>query len=816
MSGIGSFLYSSITNIVSRSKIPNFPYNIEENPVNNNSLWSIHNGTKNDNQLPVSIFIFRKENNRHLLEFVENSIKRAKTLRHPDLVQYIDSSETNDAIYVATERVSCLDLNKPDYLEINSVVWGIYKVTRGIKFLNNECKLVHGNIQASSIFITQSLEWKLFGFELTDSPDSYPPKYTKIANLGAGYSDIIPPELRSSNIDSIKSLNIGVIDSYQFGHFLSILFEKGLFEQSSQIQKFLKLAIPKISNTNPSSRFPISRFITEAAKPNSLFSLPFVKSMKFIEEIPAHESDQVREFLVDAGERSQEYPVEMFKFKILPEILQRMKFGGEYSVLVSTVVKIKEAIGQEEFESIVVPAIVDSFLSNDRQLRFNLLKNLGKLVNAIPEEILTNKIFPNYANSVPVIREETAKSCVFFVPRLPEKIINSDLVRSICRLFSDQEPGIRANSLICIGMLHKHLTKSTMKQIVGPALINSLRDPFPPSRVASLKAIKVSSSLIDPNDAARKIIPILSILLIDSEKQVRETSKSALLSLLSLVDEYGKTLPETAVKRVENKEVQSSASGTSTPNQSSISLPGGWVMSSLATGVSKVSGVISYSSENKDLTKSNNPEADTVLEPSENSTIEVSKEPLNINKDSSAFKYTQPAVSNALNKPLDLYKSKPSEDKFGWGFDNADFSPKKQSFESSIKTVSDELEDLSLKSNKKNTLGLKQAKNKINMASPKTDPWNNPFSNESQSVSKDFKNETNSLEDNDWGDNDFDDWNQDPSSWNLSASSKTDTKVLTSSTLGSSSLRGNSKALPKNVASRQAKPKNKLGAIKLN
>ena len=40
---------------------------------------------------PVSIFVFDKEKHASLLNVAENALKRIKTLRHPNMVTYIDS-----------------------------------------------------------------------------------------------------------------------------------------------------------------------------------------------------------------------------------------------------------------------------------------------------------------------------------------------------------------------------------------------------------------------------------------------------------------------------------------------------------------------------------------------------------------------------------------------------------------------------------------------------------------------------------------------------------------------------------------------------
>ncbi|OMJ11458.1 putative inactive serine/threonine-protein kinase scy1, partial [Smittium culicis] len=89
----------------------------------------------------------------------------------------------------------------------DSIVWGLFKlcvntlkkilniqfiehICRGIKFLNEDCKLIHGNIQLASIYVARSGDWKIFGFELLDSLDEPRPKFMNANSLGYKYSEI--------------------------------------------------------------------------------------------------------------------------------------------------------------------------------------------------------------------------------------------------------------------------------------------------------------------------------------------------------------------------------------------------------------------------------------------------------------------------------------------------------------------------------------------------------------------------------------------------------------------------------------------------
>lgn len=46
------------------------------------------------------------------------------------------------------------------------IAMGLHHVVNAISFLNNDCKLVHGNVCMASVVVTEQLDWKLHGFDL--------------------------------------------------------------------------------------------------------------------------------------------------------------------------------------------------------------------------------------------------------------------------------------------------------------------------------------------------------------------------------------------------------------------------------------------------------------------------------------------------------------------------------------------------------------------------------------------------------------------------------------------------------------------------
>jgi SCY1-like protein 1 len=74
---------------------------------------------------------------------------------------------------------------------------GLYKIASTLKFLTQDCNLVHGNVNINSIFVIKSGEWKLAGYELVSSASDEPPV---LLNLGYLLPNrYIPPEMEKSN-----------------------------------------------------------------------------------------------------------------------------------------------------------------------------------------------------------------------------------------------------------------------------------------------------------------------------------------------------------------------------------------------------------------------------------------------------------------------------------------------------------------------------------------------------------------------------------------------------------------------------------------
>lgn len=141
----------------SRDPAKDFNFEIGELVPNleDKSIWSLHKGKKkvelnNYLELPrtfvkcnpfqgvneeVSVFVFNlKSNSEATLEVAKASVKRLKTLRHPSILTYLDSLESEKVLYLTTEYIDPLKEHLEKLTLENPqkdlyIAWGIFQIT---------------------------------------------------------------------------------------------------------------------------------------------------------------------------------------------------------------------------------------------------------------------------------------------------------------------------------------------------------------------------------------------------------------------------------------------------------------------------------------------------------------------------------------------------------------------------------------------------------------------------------------------------------------------------------------------------------------
>jgi SCY1-like protein 1 len=153
-----------------------------------------------------SIFSFDINANKSRLPLARNALKKLRTLRHPGVIKVLDTAEvgysrhamhigdltriyadrnvyiycyregrTTEVAYQAQEfergdaEVGTIWCRGKFWVQENSDKGLIIYYQQTIKFINDEASSVHGALRVSSIYTSESGEWKVGGFEVLSS-----------------------------------------------------------------------------------------------------------------------------------------------------------------------------------------------------------------------------------------------------------------------------------------------------------------------------------------------------------------------------------------------------------------------------------------------------------------------------------------------------------------------------------------------------------------------------------------------------------------------------------------------------------------------
>ncbi|KAL0488709.1 hypothetical protein AKO1_015856 [Acrasis kona] len=503
-------------------------------------------GGKNSDQGLVTIFSFdiTKDVAPEKLELARNTFKRMRAIRHPNMVPYLDGVELPNVLYIVTEYVTPV----LEYLRSNgssgpsnlqdAVSWGIYSVAQGLIFLHSK-HLYHGNISSQSIYVDEAGEWKIgeLGF-LSEVLDPNAVAQEGAVNEQGTYGFPIrklygylshkykAPEVNSQRWDVVAQFPDRV-DSFGLGCLVFEVFEgpierpQDLKRSPHRMPKKLVSSYNHLIQDNPAQRIPLPNFI---AVP--FFNNNMVETCLFLDNLSLKDPVSIETFLTGLPDQLDSLPVNTCKRKILPVLVNAIKFGSGGSKAIHAIFKISTMMNETEFKAEFIPKILELFESNDRTVRVSLLKNLNTIMPHLTNQQVEEKVYANVAkgfkDSAPALREMTVKSMIDIAPKLSANVLNDDLIRNLWNLQADKEASIRTNSVIAIGKLAPALDDKTRKKVLLAAFTRSLRDPFVHSRISALKALSATKEYYTTRDIATKLLPSVISVAVDPERSVRD------------------------------------------------------------------------------------------------------------------------------------------------------------------------------------------------------------------------------------------------------------------------------------------------------
>lgn len=229
-----------------------------------------------------SIFTFDINANKSRLPLAKNAVRKLRTLRHPGVLKAFDVVETDTNIYVVSEKVVPVSWHiKRKSLSEETMKWGVYTVSSTLRFINHDASSVHGNVRVSSVYTSESGEWKLGGFEVLSSMNEEDAIIYTCGSLLPDSHRYSPPEVASNGWGAIKKNPLPATDAYDLGLLIYEVFN-GSYTGTDQLGQ--PKAVPpsmhpsyrRLINPNPKLRLSPGAFVEQGKKTGGFFQTPLI------------------------------------------------------------------------------------------------------------------------------------------------------------------------------------------------------------------------------------------------------------------------------------------------------------------------------------------------------------------------------------------------------------------------------------------------------------------------------------------------------------------------------------------------------------
>ncbi len=248
------------------------------------------------------MFTFDIPSNRSRFPLAKNASRKLRTLRHPGVLKVFDVVETESHIYITTERVTPLSWNiKRKSLSEETIKWGLCTISSTLKFVNDDASSVHGSVRVSSIYTSESGEWKLGGFDVLSSMKEDDAVIYNYGSLVPDSNRYAPPET-SNGWSTIKRNPLPAVDAYGLGILVYEAFN-GSFMGSDQLGQTKSIppsivqSYRKLINANPKLRLSAGNFLEQGKRTGGFFETPLINITTGADSLGLKSESERDEFL---------------------------------------------------------------------------------------------------------------------------------------------------------------------------------------------------------------------------------------------------------------------------------------------------------------------------------------------------------------------------------------------------------------------------------------------------------------------------------------------------------------------------------------
>ncbi|EFE30509.1 uncharacterized protein ARB_02671 [Trichophyton benhamiae CBS 112371] len=574
-------------------------YQYSPNPSFISGPWKVHDGKNKNSGKAVSIFIFDRKsldpragglvsrsNATSLKKVHEEVVERLKReaanlarLRHPSILQIIEPVEDtrNGGLIFATEAVTAslsgLLQEKTDQ-ELSSRVGGrvsrhmieeadgsrrrrdfeideleiqkgLLQIGKGLEFLHESAKIVHGNLTPDAIYINAKSDWKISGLSFAGptNPDSqsplpslalsealyYDPRLPRSVQLDLDYTS--PDFVMDSNVSSsadLFSLGLIIVALFNSPHISPLktnnctnTYKKLLSSSStipSQSNSFLSSGpipkdlsnhvLPKLITRRPAQRMNASEF-----QQSQYFDNVLVSTIRFLDTFPAKTQNEKSQFMRGLSRILPEFPTSVLERKVLGALLEESKDRELLPLILQNVFKILLRVpsSQRLVPDKVLPRLKEIFLppsgkgavqerdtSKDAGLMV-LLENTQVLVDNCSGKVFKDASVFAKTSSLAIKVRGLEAFCVLCGGS--SKPSNQSTDDDLSGIITDTQTAAKSSS-------NSILDKYTIQEKLIP-LLKAIKTKEPAVMIAALNVFKQIGHIVDIEFAALEVLPIL-------------------------------------------------------------------------------------------------------------------------------------------------------------------------------------------------------------------------------------------------------------------------------------------------------------------
>jgi SCY1-like protein 1 len=250
-----------------------------------------------------SVFSFDISANKSRLPLARNALRKLRTLRHPGIIKVIDTVETDAFIYIATERVMPLAWHvRRKSLAEETIKWGLYTVAKTLAFINGDATSVHGSVRVSSVFTTESGEWKLGGFDVLSSVKEDDAVIYTYGSLMPDSGRYAAPEIAKLGWEVLKRNPLPAVDAYSFGILIYEVFNSTFtgtdqLSQPKSVPPSMQQSYKRLISANPKVRISVAQFLEQGQRSGGFFETPLIHLTDGIENLGLKDEAEREEFL---------------------------------------------------------------------------------------------------------------------------------------------------------------------------------------------------------------------------------------------------------------------------------------------------------------------------------------------------------------------------------------------------------------------------------------------------------------------------------------------------------------------------------------